>query len=151
DGLRLHGAKYTRGSLYEIAHAFRTGERPVDLVLAQASLPFAGRFSLGVTVDYVHAAAERARVVLVEAGAGVPWTGSFSTIEHENLIAVHSEPGRPRTLARTSTDRDRAIAEHVAPWIPNAATLQLGMASWIDPLVALLKSRRGLRIHSGLI
>jgi acetyl-CoA hydrolase len=149
-GLRRHGATYARSSLFELARAFRTGSRPVDVVLAQASLTPLAPVSVGVTVDYLHAAAARAQAVVLQAGAGVPWTGVDSTIERDSVVLVESDAA-PQTLARSATPRDAAIAAHVAEWIPDGATLQLGMAPWVEPLVELLRHRRGLRVHSGLI
>src|SRR5258708_14786716 len=57
DGLKRHNATYERRSLYELARAFRNGAPHVDGVLAQAPEARGCVRSLGVTVDFVHAAA----------------------------------------------------------------------------------------------
>jgi acetyl-CoA hydrolase len=150
EGLRLHGASYQRTSLFDLARDFRTGRRHADVVLAQGSPRRNGSWSLGVTVDYVHAAAEQASHVVLESGAGVPWTGAGSVIAQEGLTVVDTG-AVPVPLQRPSSERERAIAKRVADLIPDGATVQLGMAAWVEPLTSLLRSRRGLRVHSGMI
>ncbi|KAK0359016.1 hypothetical protein LTR94_032976, partial [Friedmanniomyces endolithicus] len=43
------------------------------------------------------------------------------------------------------------IGAHIAPLIPEAATLQTGLGKIPDAVLRALTGRRGLRIHSGLI
>jgi acyl-CoA hydrolase len=149
-GLELHGATYTRGSLFEIAAAFRTGARPVDVVLAQASRARGGACSLGVTIDFAHAAAASAEHVVLESGAGVPWTGPQTTIDSDRAVALDVSSS-PLTLRRSVSRSEEGVAANVAAWIPDGSTLQLGMAGWLDPLAAMLRERRGLRVHTGLV
>ena len=52
---------------------------------------------------------------------------------------------------RAITDEDRAIATHVAPLIPDGATLQVGVGGTPDAVLAALRGHRDIGIHSGLV
>jgi acetyl-CoA hydrolase len=150
EGLQEHNATYNRRSLYEIARSFSSDERHVDVALAQASEARSGAHSLGVTIDFVHAAAHAAETIVVEWGGDVPWSGSATTLPEERVLAIDTGSA-PKFLSRRTTPRDDAIAAAIASWIPDGATVQLGMASWVEPLADRLSDRRGLRVHTGLL
>ncbi|HEY6762263.1 MAG TPA: acetyl-CoA hydrolase/transferase C-terminal domain-containing protein [Baekduia sp.] len=152
QALAAHGAVYERLSLYALASGLRSGAISADVVLC-AGTPVRddGSASLGVTVDYVGPAVARAATVVLETHPSMPWTGAGSVVEPGGeLIAVEAADG-PIVLDRTPSDRDVALAGAVAGWIEDGATLQLGMGPWVGALAHLLRRRRGLRVHTGLI
>jgi acyl-CoA hydrolase len=152
EALGRGGARYVRRSLYEVAQAYRDGSIGVDVVFAQATPARDGRHSLGVTVDYVGPAADRAGAVVLETGPSVPWTGPASSIVAEPGRVLEVACGaQARTVERIPTAADERLADHVAAWIPDGATVQVGMAGWVSPLADRLASRTGLRLHTGLL
>jgi acyl-CoA hydrolase len=149
--LRDLGVKYERKSLYELAHDFESGRQPVDVVLASAAEPQDGRLSVGIAVDYVLAAASGASHLVAEISPLTPWSGDRSLVSDGPRIHTVASLTGPHYLDRPVSDRDEALATHVASWIPDGATLQLGMGPWVAALCNQLRRRRGLRIHTGLL
>ncbi|HET6509967.1 MAG TPA: acetyl-CoA hydrolase/transferase C-terminal domain-containing protein [Baekduia sp.] len=152
EALAARGAVYERRSLHELSAGLRSGAIPADVVLCAGTPARAGgAVSLGVTVDYVAPAAARASTVVLEAHPDMPWTGAGSLVEPAGeLIEVPADDG-PIVLDRMPSDRDAALAANVAGWIDDGATLQCGMGPWVGALIPLLRERRGLRVHTGLI
>src|SRR5690606_30607584 len=111
-----------------------------------------GRHSLGVVHDYIREAIGHARVILAEINDHVPWThdnvfpetARIDWVVHTSrpLLAVHAQPIRPI---------DNLIAGHVAPFITDGATLQIGVGAVPDAILRSLYDRRDLGIHSGTI
>lgn len=150
DGLAAAGARYERSSLYGLARDLRSGARRVDVAIAQAAPPSAGRYSLGWTVDYIAAAAERADAVVLEVDAHVPRTGPRSLVPPDaHVVAV---PVPPSALAPPAGPAVAGpLGANVAAWVPDGATLELGLGRWVGEVVAALAARRGLHIHTGLV
>lgn len=150
--LERRGGRYLRSTLYELASALESGARKADVVLAQATPPRNGRYSLGVTLDFIHPAACRADHVILEVSAQTPWTGPHSTIAaapHVHAIPVDQGPMPVPTAQRAGQE---ALAANLLPWIPDGATLEFGIGQWFPPLVGrLAHARRGLRLHTGQI
>lgn len=142
--------RYERMSLFELAHGLDTGEIPVDVVLAQGTPPKDGRHSCGVSVDYVVAGASRADAVILETDPQVPCTGVRSMISSERVHTVVGTIGSPYEMRRPSA-RDRVLAENLQRWIPDGATIQLGMGPWTMAVGERLSTRRNLRVHTGLL
>lgn len=154
EALRRHDVHYTRQSVHDLARGFRTGSLPVDVVLAQATPEHGGRHSLGVSVDYLAPAIARAERTVLEVDPTVPWTGVTSTIEADEHRVIGVETGcRPIVVPPPppASARDDRIGDHVDAWIPDGATLQLGLGKWVGRLAARLEGRRNLRIHTGLV
>jgi acyl-CoA hydrolase len=152
EALLQHGVEYVPLSLYELASGLRSGAITVDVALAQATPARGGRHSLGVTVDYVGPAVERAGVAVLETGAGVPWTGEASTVAADPVRVVEVAcDARPIGVQRPVGQRDQLLAEQIARLIPDGATLQFGMGGWVAVLVARLAGRRDLHLHTGLL
>lgn len=151
DGLAQRNGRYLRTTLYELASALESGSRPVDVALAQATPARDGRHSLGVTVDFIHPAAQRAQHVVLEVNPLTPWTGEHGTIAAgPNVIAVSGDgAGHSGGALRAGQE---AFATHLLPWIPDGATLEFGIGQWFPPLVPqLAASRRSLRLHTGQV
>src|SRR5262249_2761317 len=105
--------------------------------------------SYGVSVDVVKAAAEAARVVIAEVNPRMPRTlgDSFLHVDEIDalvpvdypILEVHHPP--PDEVAA-------AIGRHVAGLVPDGATLQTGIGSIPDGVLASLRGRRDLGIHT---
>jgi acyl-CoA hydrolase len=150
QGLQQRNAHYLRLTLHELVCSLQDVSRPVDVALAQGSVARNGAHSLGVTVDFIHAAASRARHVVLETHPDTPWTGPGTTIPQSALVhaipvetgPLEPTPGEPRA--------GEIIAENLLPWIPDGATLEFGIGQWFPPLIANLSAtRKGLRINTG--
>ena len=122
------------------------------LVLAAASPPDRhGYFSLGLNADYVSSFIGRARFFL-EANATMPRTFGRNQI-HISQVEGWVEADYPlvEVVPVPATDDDRRIAAYVAERIPDGATLQVGIGSIPNALLASLGDHQRLGIHTELI
>ncbi len=136
-----------------IASALREGAIRCDVAVVQISAKGSdGTHSMGPTDDYMRAAIEAARVVLVEINALARWTYGepLPNFSKAALIIETREP-----LAELSsippTGVEKAIGHNVASLIPDGATLQVGIGGTIDAMLGCLADHRDLGIHSGAI
>ena len=126
------------------------GRTYVDVVLGQATPIRGGTVSLGVTVDFLAAAACRASVVVVETSPAVPRTGPSSEVTPDHLLVVEGSRG-PLPFERQPSKVDRGIAVQLQTLIPDDATVQLGLGAWTGAVAVKMTTRRGLRVHTGLL
>ncbi len=150
DRLAARNARYLRCSLYELAAGLRCGTIPVDVTLAQATPPRSGRCSLGLAVDFAAPAAERADAVVLEVRPGLPWTGPRSTVAVTGRVLLVEASGAGPAGA-PATGEAGPLGRNLVEWIPDGATLELGMGGWASGFVTELTRRRGLRLHTGLL
>lgn len=129
------------------------GLLPCDVVFIQVSPPDEnGHYSLGLISDYIRAAVRRARVVIAEMNAQVPQVPCAEPLaadEIDYLIATD----RPliELPAAPVTDLDRKIAGFVQNFIPERATLQVGIGAVPEAVMSGLRDRRDMGIHSGML
>jgi acetyl-CoA hydrolase len=124
-----------------------------DVVLLQLSAPDAsGRHSLGVASDFQLATARRARVVIAEVNAQVPFSPHALLPEDVRIDHV-VETDRPLVEGPPASVDPTAsrIAEQVAGIIPNGATLQMGIGALMDAICHALRSHRDLGVHTGVM
>lgn len=124
-----------------------------DVVVVQVSPPDGrGRCSLGPAAEFMPAVLARSRGIVGVVNARVPFLRHAPSIpfdrfdrvvEIEGDIAVY-DPGPLDAVAL-------AIAGHVARFIEDGATLQVGLGKAPAALMSVLGDRRALRLHSGLL
>ena len=128
-------------------------ERTRDpLVLAAASpLDRHGYFSLGVNADYAASFIGRARFFL-EANVQQPRTFGRNQI-HISQVLGWVEVDRPlvEVPPPPRTDLDDRIAALIAERIPDEATIQTGIGSIPNAILAALAEHRNLGVHTELI
>jgi acyl-CoA hydrolase len=111
-----------------------------------------GVHSFGLVNDYLRTAMSRARVVIAEVNAQVPWTPCDSPLRQDEItIAVHTDRVPLELPPAPFGDLERRIAAHLADLIPDRATLQVGIGAVPEAIVAMLADRRELGVHSGMI
>lgn len=145
DYLPLHASR--------IQDHVAAGRLPVDMVMLQVGPADAdGYYDLGGAVDYCVVAAERARTVLVEVNENMPRTRSSRRL-HRSLVtaAMHTAAPLAGSPARPPSDVERAVAANIATLVLDGAVIQLGLGSLPDAVGAALRTRRGLRVRSGLV
>ncbi len=128
-------------------------ERTTDpLVIAAASLPDRhGYFSLGVSADYVASFIGRARFFL-ETNAAMPRTFGRNQI-HISQVVGWVEADYPLVEVRPAdvAEDDRRIAALIAERVQSGATLQVGIGSIPNAVLAALGNHQRLGIHTELI
>lgn len=130
---------------------------PPDLVFVRASVPSAGRVSLGVEVNVLPAAIEIARargaLVVAELDPNVPYVFGDGELELDDIdLAIETDTplAQPTTTTRADPQAD-AIAERIAALVPEGATLQLGIGAIPDRVLSHLAARRELGIWSEMV
>ncbi len=130
----------------------RTGGLRIDVALVQVARAANGEYSLGLASDYIRTAIDGARVVVAEVNDQVPVTRSVEPLRDDDIDVVVETSRPPVELAPAPFgDIERRIAEHAAAFIPERATLQIGIGAIPDAVLAGLTDRRGLGVHSAVI
>jgi len=131
----------------------RGGPNTVDVLLLQlAPAGPDGRYSLSVAHEYLVPLVDSARLVIAEVNAAAPWThGERSLGEDDIDVLVRTERPLLELPRAAPSPTNIAIARHVASCIEDGATLQLGIGSLPEAVLAQLHDRRDLGIHSGAV
>jgi acyl-CoA hydrolase len=145
-------ADYVPVHLHRIPDAMERGPC-IDVAFLSASPPDAhGYMSLGVEVLASKAAIRLARKVVVQVNEAMPRVlgDSFLHVDDAHALVEASEP-LPELSPPPPTPDQEAIAAHIAPLVPDGATMQLGIGGIPDAVLRLLQDRRDLGIHTEMI
>ncbi len=149
-------ADYTPISLSQIPNLFRRGVVNIDVALVQVSLPDRhGYMSLGVSVDLVKAAIEKATVVVAQANRHMPRIhgDSFIHIDAVDYIIPYDEPilEYDRGVGEEDTEVVDTIGKYVARLIQDGDTIQVGYGNVPNAILANLGDRKHLGVHTELL
>ena len=146
-------ADYTPVFLSQLPGLIRSGRIPLDVALVQTSLPDAeGKMNLGVSVDIVRAAVERAGMVIAQPNSFMPavegdgWIG----MDEVDYIIPHDEPlleyieNPPDSVAKR-------IGSYVARIVEDGSTIQVGYGSIPNAVVSCLGKKKHLGVHTELL
>ncbi len=130
----------------------RSRRIPVDVTLIRVRPLPDGRYTTGTVSDFSKAMVEAARCVLAEIDHRLPITGQDAVIPaeaiHHFVLAGPDEvlmPDPEPSLTET------AVAARVAAFIPDGATVQLGVGTLPVAVARALRDHRELGVHSGVI
>lgn len=126
---------------------------PPDVVLVHTSVPVNGTVSLGMEVNVLPAAIEAARMrgglIVAQLNPNMPYTYGDAVLAGEEIdYAIEADTPLPSPPLRPALDVSQAIGERVAGHVPEGATLQLGIGTIPDAVLAALTGRRGLSVWS---
>lgn len=145
-------ADFTPVYFSEIPKLFRT-KLPVDVALVMVTPPDEnGKVSLGVSVDYSMAAVECADLVIAQVNAQMPYTlgNSRLSVDQIDYFVEHSAP-IIEVPVRPLDEISKQIGKNCAELISDGDTLQLGIGTIPDAVLASLKHKKDLGIHSEMI
>lgn len=131
----------------------RSGALKIDVLLLQTAPPDEqGRYSFGIAHEYLVAAFDAARVVIAEVNDQAPWTHGERALVEADFDFIVRTSRRPLLPApRSPSAVERAVAAKVAGLIEDGATLQFGLGTLPEAVLAGLGDRRDLGVHSGTI
>ncbi len=146
-------ADYTPIFLSEVPNLFYRGLVPVDVALIQTSFPDEhGYMSLGVSVDIVKAAVEKATWVIAQVNSEMPRVhgDGFIHIDDVDFIYFCDEP---LLEYRPASDDEIAqrIGKYVAELIQDGDTIQVGYGSLPNAILSNLEGKKHLGVHSELL
>jgi 4-hydroxybutyrate CoA-transferase len=146
-------ADYIPVHLHEIPRLLRSGRLPLDVALIHTTPPDEhGFMSLGVECLPTMAAIASARLILAQVNDRMPRTLGDCFV-HISRVTRLVEVSCPLPELRRSGfgDVERRIGEYVAELVEDGATLQLGIGSIPDAVLAALTEKRDLGIHTEMI
>jgi len=124
----------------------------VDVALVQTSLPDKhGYVSLGISVDVVKSAVKAAGLVVAQINANMPRThgDGFVNIADIDFVLPHDEPLLEYSV-KAPSDIVQRIGRYVARIIEDGSTIQVGYGLIPDAVVANLKEKKDLGVHTEL-
>ncbi len=142
-------ADFTPAFLSEVPDLFET-TLPLDVALIQVSPPDrAGYCSLGISVDCARPAALAATTVIAQVNPRMPRTLGDSFLHASQIdYLVEAEMELLEVVCDPSDGISLSIANNVADLIEDGSTLQTGIGSVPNAVLAALGDRKRLGIHT---
>ncbi len=136
--------------LSEIHLLFRRDILPLDVAVVQVSPPDThGYCSLGVSVDIVLPAVQKAKKVIAQVNPQVPRTHGDGIIHKNNIdLAIEVDEPIHRHPMGEISDLEHHIGKNVAELIEDGATLQLGIGNIPNAVLSNLTNHRRLGVHT---
>ncbi len=150
DAVNQGLADYTPVFLSEVPSLFRQKQVHLDIALVQVSPPDAhGYCSFGVSVDVVKAAVESADYVIAEMNPNMPRTlgDSFVHVSALDAVVESDLPILEHGVSVMSPEA-RQIGEFIASLIDDGSTLQTGIGEIPSAVLAALKDKKDLGMHT---
>ncbi|MEI8173120.1 MAG: GNAT family N-acetyltransferase [Deltaproteobacteria bacterium] len=156
DPVNKGAADYTPISLSDIPALINSGIVPIDIALIQTSLPDEhGFLSLGVSVDMVKAATDKASLVIAQVNSNMPRVhgDGFIHIKEVNFIIPHEAPllEIKRAFSEETTLSLQRIGNYVSRLVQDGDTLQVGYGSIPNAIMAHLYNKKNLGVHTELL
>jgi acyl-CoA hydrolase len=136
--------------LSDIPGLFASGHIRLDVALLQLSPPDRhGLCTLGTSCDAARAGADSAAVVLAEINEQMPRTHGHTAVPLGHVTAfVHTDRPLPEHPLEPETPEVGRIGELVAGLVEDGACLQVGIGAIPGAVLARLKGKRELGIHT---
>ncbi|CAD5124898.1 DgyrCDS13149 [Dimorphilus gyrociliatus] len=144
-------ADFTPIFLSEIPHLFRRKIINLDVAIIQVSPPDKHGFcSLGPSVDCTRAAIQNAKHIIAQVNPKMPRTFGDGILHMSHCDAmVESEADLPELPNHKPSAVEEKIGSLIADnLVADGATLQMGIGSIPDAVLAKLKDHRDLGVHS---
>ncbi|MEP6616148.1 MAG: acetyl-CoA hydrolase/transferase C-terminal domain-containing protein [Ginsengibacter sp.] len=136
--------------LSDIPNLFRKNILPLDVALVQVSLPDKhGYCSLGVSVDVASTAIKTAKHVIAQVNPRMPRTFGDGIFHIDSFDAlVYGEHELPEVTSKELSDIALRIGANCAELVEDGATIQTGIGSIPDAVLASLTHHRQLGLHT---
>lgn len=143
-------ADFTPVFLSDIPSLFSTRRIPLDVAIVQLSPPDRHGFcTLGTSVDCALAAVRSAKIILAEINERMPRSHGNTLVPLSEITAYtvtnRPLPAHPRA---TPSEAEAQIGSHIAPLVPDGATLQMGIGAIPDAVLSRLFDKRDLGVHT---
>jgi len=153
NAINIGAADYTPVSLSAVPGLIRREIIPIDVALIQTSPPDKhGYMSLGISVDIVKAATQKASLIVAQINSHMPRTqgDGFINIKDVDFIIPHDEPLLEYKLEDPG-DIIKSIGKYVARIIEDESTLQVGYGIIPNAVVSYLGEKKHLGVHTELL
>lgn len=146
-------ADYVPIFLHQIPSLFTSGAVPLDVAILHTTPPDEhGFLSLGVEVVNSKAAAASARIIIAQVNPRMPRTlgDCFIHVSQVQHVVEVDDP-IPELQNEPAGPVEEAIGAHIAELVEDGSTLQLGIGGIPDAVLAALRTKRDLGIHSEML
>lgn len=153
EAINRGAADYTPISLSQVPQLMNTGMVKIDVALVQTSLPDEhGFLSLGVGVDIVKTATERASVVIAQLNPRMPRIhgDGFINLQEVDFVIPYEEPILELNDSAPSREVEN-IGKYVAQLIQDGNTIQVGYGAVPNAVMANLYNKNHLGVHTELL
>ena len=153
DAVNQGLADYTPIFLSQVPDLLYRGILPIDVALVQTSPPDRhGFMSLGISVDIVRAAVDRAKHVVCQVNAEMPRThgNSFLHVKDVDFLIPHDEPLLEYEI-EVPDEIAHQIGRYVARLVEDGATIQVGYGRIPNAILANLRGKKHLGVHTELL
>jgi 4-hydroxybutyrate CoA-transferase len=142
-------ADFTPVFLSEVPRLFQT-TLPLDVAFIQVSPPDKTGFcSLGISVDCAKPAAQLAKTVVAQVNSRMPRTLGDSFVHVSELDYLVEATAELQEVAVGEPDGvSQRIGERVAALVEHGSTLQMGIGSVPNAVLAALRNHRDLGVHT---
>ena len=150
DAIAERRADYTPIFLSEIPALFERGRVSIDVALIQVSPPDGhGYCSFGVSTDIVKPATEAAHRVIAEVNSRMPRAlgDSFVHVDDLDVLVPVNYPILEAPVAEPD-EVARTIGRYIASMVEDGSTLQMGIGTVPDSVLANLRGKRDLGVHT---
>lgn len=138
--------------LSDLCPMIRSGQLPMDVVLIQVRPLPTGGYTLGVVSDFTRALIERARVVIALLNPSLPLMQGDCRVDAEDIDWLVDGDSRLIDMPDPQpTALEQEVARRVAEFVPDRATVQLGIGTLPAAVAQALQQHRELGIHSGVV
>jgi acyl-CoA hydrolase len=136
--------------LSDVPRLFASGQLKLDVAILQLSPPDRhGLCTLGTSCDAARAAADSAGTVLAEINERMPRTHGHTAVPLGRLAAfVRTDRPLPERPEEAVTAEVGHIADQVAALVEDGACLQMGIGAIPGAVLARLRGKRDLGIHT---
>ncbi len=150
DAVARGDADYVPAFLSEMPALFRERVLPLDVAMVHVSPPDRhGYCSLGVSVDIARAACDSATIVIAQVNPRMPRSLGDGLVHHSRFAAaVAVDEPLPEHPPTVLSDQELAIGRHCAELVEDGATLQMGIGSIPDAVLAALLNHKDLGVHT---
>ncbi len=153
DSVNAGMADYTPISLSQVPSLLASGVVQIDVALIQTSMPDEHHYlSLGVSVDVVKAATEKAKIVIAQINPNMPRIhgDGFIHIRDVDFIVPYDEPLLEVSSPKTG-DAIITIGKNVARLVQDGDTIQVGWGSLPNAVMFCLSNKKHLGVHTELL
>lgn len=153
DAVNRGSADYTPIFLSAVPELFYRELIPIDVALIQTSLPDDhGYLNLGISVDIVQAATEKAGLVIAQVNSNMPRVhgDGFINIADVDFILRYDEP-LLEYVGDVPSDIAERIGKYVGRIIEDGSTIQVGYGSLPNAILYNLKNKKHLGVHTELL
>lgn len=146
-------ADYSPIFLSSVPSLIRTERFPIDVALIQTTPPDKnGEMNLGLSVDIVKAAMEKANLVVAQANSNMPHVQGDGEINIKDVdFIVPCDEPLLEYLEQVPGDTAQRIGRYISSIIEDGSTIQVGYGSIPNAIVSSFGDKKHLGIHTELL